>query len=266
MAILKPLIRSNMNIRLYITAVVLSLSMHHTRAQEVATQLALGATDNLDTYLSPEKYSGFQGRFMSEVVRSSAKRPMAYILIHEGTMASTHNRAETASEISGGYDFSYTAARRFNMAHDRLRLLVGAMAHYSVGFAYNTRTSSNNPAQGYMSVDIGPHVMLNYDFTLWGKAMRVNWEARLPLVGVMFSPNYGQSYYEIFNRGDYDHNIVVTSVAVPQLRHHISLDIPFSARCALRVGYLGDYRQAKPNNLKQHNYYNAATIGVVVRK
>lgn len=248
-----------------LTAVALSLSLH-SHAQEVATQLALGGANNLDTYLSPEKYRGFEGRFISEVMRHSTKRSMSYQLTHQGMLASTHNRAGNASEISGGYDVAYSMMYRTSLADGRLRLMLGGMAEYDIGFTYNTRNSSNNPAQGYMSLGIGPNVMASYDVRLWGKTLRINWQGRMPLVGLMFSPNYGQSYYEIFNRGDYDHNVVFTSVAVPQLRHQLSVDIPFSSRCSLRLGYLGDYRQAKPNNLKQHHYYNAATIGVVIKK
>lgn len=248
-----------------ITAVALSLSLH-TGAQEVATQLAFGSADYLDTYLSPEKYRGFEVRFISEVLRDSRKRPVTYSLTHEGTFATTHNRAQTANELSGSYDFTYSMMYKTRLAGGKLRLLIGGMVDYSLGFTYNTRNSGNNPAQGYMSLGIGPHLMLRYVLPLWGKTFPITWEARMPFVGVMFSPNYGQSYYEIFNQGNYDHNVVVTSLAVPQLRHHISVDVPLSERCALRVGYLGDYRQAKPNNLRQHHYYNAATVGIVIRK
>jgi hypothetical protein len=82
----------------------------------------------------------------------------------------------------------------------------------------------------------------------------------------MFSPNYGQSYYEIFNEGVYDHNVVVTSVATFQLRQQLSLDIKVSPKAAIRIGYLCDIRQATPNNLKQHQWYNAALIGVTLRR
>ncbi len=252
-------------LKITITAIVLSLSLPSV-AQEVATQFAFGGGDFLDTYLSPEKYKGMEVRFVSEVLRDSGKRPMSYSLTHEGTIALAHNRAHTAKELSGGYDFTYGAMYRTTMFGKRLSVRVGAMAHYNIGFTYNMRNSANNPAQGYMSLELGPQVMLGYGFTLWGQAMRLNWQARMPLVGIMFSPNYGQSYYEIFNQGDYDHNVVVTSIAVPQLRHQLSLDILLSKKYSLRVGYLGDYRQCKPNNLRQHHYYNAGTIGIVVKK
>lgn len=173
--------------RILITAVALSLSLHIS-AQEVATQLAFGSANYLDTYLSPEKYRGFEGRFISEVLRYSGKRPLAYALTHEGAISTTHNRAGNANELCGSYDFTYSMMYRTAFCGGRLRLLAGGMAGYSIGFAYNMRNSANNPAQGYTSLVIGPHLMLRYDLTLWGRTFPVNWEARMPFVGVMFSP------------------------------------------------------------------------------
>ena len=80
---------------------------------------------------------------------------------------------------------------------------------------------------------------------------------------MMFSPNYGQSYYEIFSRGDYDHNIVCTYLGnAPALKQLLTLDFTLW-KTTFRVGYLGDYQQANVNNLKYHSYSNSLVIGLV---
>lgn len=235
----------------------------------VSTQLSVGHLNQLDTYLSNEKYYGTEWRFISEVIRDSKKHPLTYFLIHEGAFANTHNRADNANELSGHYDFMYAAARRFQQSlsdHSSLKFYAGLFANIDLGFCYNTRTSSNNPAQGYASANIGPLLMARYDFELFHKNMSLTYEARSPFLGLMFSPNYGQSYYEIFNKGVYDHNVVFTSITTFQLRQQLSIDFYLTPRTALRIGYLGDIRQAEPNNLRQHQWSNSVVLGVTLKK
>ena len=242
----------------------------------VSSQIAVGHLNQLDTYLSQEKYRGTQLEFVSEVVRDSRKHHLTYSLTHEGALANARNRADNGSYLSGHYDFAYSIMRKWCNVFGRttnqqtttkgLTLRAGAFVNGDVGFCYFTKSAANNPAQAYLSANMGAQVMGAYSFRLLKKNMKLSYEARLPLIGLMFSPNYGQSYYEIFTRGNYDHNIVFTSIGTFQLRQQLCLDIPVAKRYAVRVGYLCDIRQATPNNLKQHQWYNAAVIGVTITK
>ena len=111
-----------------------------------------------------------------------------------------------------------------------------------------------------------PTGVATYRFQLFNKQMVARYELSLPLAGVMFSPNYGQSYYEIFNRGNYDHNIVPTTfVSAPEWRQLLTLDAAITRRITLRIGYLGNIQQSNVNGLRQHIWTHRFLIGLTKR-
>ena len=231
--------------------------------------LGIGYTDILDTYLSPEKYRGTDLRFLSHTRREKDSTCLVHQLLHEGCIATADNRSGNGGEIGGGYTFAYSLLRKWQMpvGSCHLRLLAGGTAELSVGFLYNTR-GSNNPAQARLALQLKPTVAADFDFRLFRRQQRpftLHYEASAPLCGLMFSPNYGQSYYEIFSRGNYDHNCVPTTIAsTPSLRQMLTLDFR-ALHTTWRIGYLGDWRQASVSNLKQHTYTHALVFGIVRR-
>ena len=237
--------------------------------RENALMLGVGYTDILDTYLSPEKYRGTDLRFLSHTRREKDSTCLVHQLLHEGCIATADNRSGNGGEIGGGYTFAYSLLRKWQMpvGSCHLRLLAGGTAELSVGFLYNTR-GSNNPAQARLALQLKPTVAADFDFRLFRRQQRpftLHYEASAPLCGLMFSPNYGQSYYEIFSRGNYDHNCVPTTIAsTPSLRQMLTLDFR-ALHTTWRIGYLGDWRQASVNNLKQHTYTHALVFGIVRR-
>lgn len=229
-----------------------------------AQMVAAGAVNQLDTYLSPEEYTGSEVRYVSQSVRENGTR-LSRELIHQARLAYTHNRADNNNEIGGGYNFQYNVhwkAGSWQVGNGLLSVKVGAGVDANVGFLYNTR-NSNNPAQAYLSLNLAPSAVVGYWFRLWNRPFQLRYAVQAPLAGLMFSPNYGQSYYEIFSEGNYDHNIVPTTFAsTPSLRQLLSLDLTLR-HTTLRLGYLGDFQQSKANHLKTHTWSNLLVVGIV---
>lgn len=224
---------------------------------------AIGSAKVLDTYLSAEQYSGLELRFVSQL-----RKPIRYdswqkIVTHQGSFCSVKNRADNHNELGGMYQFQY-ALHYVLRPSEPLQFEVGGAVGAHLGFLYNT-LGGNNPVQVQAALQLRPSAAASYDFPIFKRQSVLRYEVSAPLVGLMFSPNYGQSYYEIFGRGNYDRNIVPTTLAsTPSLSHLLTLDFPISKkkpRTKLRVGYLGDYRQAKVNNLKFHHYSHLLVLG-----
>lgn len=231
-----------------------------------ARMISVGATNILDTYLSQEKFRGTELCYISHTTREPEGRRWSRLTVHQGNIAWADNRSGDGGEIAGAYYFSYGARRKwaFRAGNGDIVLRAGAQIDVTAGFIYNTR-GSNNPAQARLGLNLSPSVSATYSTRLGRLPVAVNYEASTPLAGVMFSPNYGQSYYEIFSRGNYDHNVVPTTfISTPSLRQMLTVDVA-TRLATVRIGYLGDMQQASVNRLKQHIYTHAVLIGIVKR-
>ena len=222
----------------------------------------IGGVFLLDTYLSPEKYSGVELRFTNQTTRQRDGSLWSTQLTTHGYLDYAESRGDDGSAMAGLASYSFARHYNWLLMDGRLHIQAGGLASANIGFTYCIR-NQNNPAQLRLFAHVAPSAAATWHFHGWNRPMALRYEVEVPLLGVMFSPNYGQSYYEIFSRGNYDHNVVVTTpFNAPSLRHMLCLDVSWG-RHTLRVGYMGDYQQSHVNDLKFHSYSHLLMLGYV---
>lgn len=224
--------------------------------------LGAGSSNQLDTYLSPMEYKGGEFTFLTgrDRLTGLAHSRVSFQSILLGTFSSTENPAKTADDWGGR--LSYTAGCHYNWhPANGLTLKAGALAAAHVGFLYNQR-NGNNPAQGRGSLEIAASAAAAYAFHIRKLPLAIRYQADLPVIGCMFSPQFGQSYYELY-QGNRDNNVCLSHPGnALSLRQQLMLDLVFP-RTTLRLGYLGDIRQSHVNNIKTHDINHSFMIGYV---
>ena len=248
-----------------VVALLFALAPLVSQAQEPTSSHLIGVGNSriLDTYITQEKFSGIGFSYLYIKERAKPIKRWNNLIEHEIDLSSTKDRSRDANMMEGNYNLYWGRYRQWQCFGDHLQLQAGGLVNANLGFLYNM-TGSNNPAQARLSLNVMPAAVATYLFPLFNQQFQLRYELNVPLVGVMFSPNYGQSYYEIFNRGNYDHNIVPTTIiSAPTFRQMLTIDWRAGKKWSLRVGYLGNYQQAQVNNLKQHIYAHRVMIGIV---
>lgn len=223
----------------------------------------IGSTHQLDTYLSHLNYTGYQVSLLRETLRMTALagRRVSFQTLWQGTFSHSSNAAATATDWGG--HLGYDALWHYNWTPlPGLRLMAGGAVGADAGFLYNSR-GGNNPAQGRFNVDISASAMAIYRFRLWGADWGLRYQANMPLVGVLFSPQFGQSYYEI-GQGHLNANVCFSHPGNAFcLWQQLTLDVPLTRHFTLRAGYLCDIRQSHVHNIKMHDRSHSFVVGFV---
>lgn len=238
-------------------------SLQATRHVMRSVMIGAGHNNTFETYLSPLEYEGPEVRFAYETMRMTRLMDgnVSAQNLFQLHASYTENISQTNHTYGGLVNWSYALHYQFRPAKG-LKILFGPMLDLNAGVVYNRR-NSNNPAQAKAYGGLEASGMLIYRFRIKNYPLTVRWQANLPLLGVMFSPEFGESYYEIFSLGNGGRNVVFTSLHNnPSLRQLLTLDFPVG-NTVMRVGYVCDLQQAKVNNLKSHTYSHDFMIGVV---
>ena len=231
-----------------------------------ATLVGVGGYNLMDTYLTPGSripYKGWGVRVMDE--RMKLTRLLSGRISRQQIVSAdfsvTRNGAGTTRALSGFLDYTLGYHYRFEPLPD-LRLLAGASAHAMLGFIYGTRTS-NNPASAKADVDLNVSAMALYHLKIKDYPLTLRYQFEVPFLGFLFSPHYGQSYYEIFDQGNASGIIRFSSLHNKQaMKNYLMVDFPVG-RFTFRAGYLNSLYYLDVNGIQSHIFSHSFMIGVV---
>ena len=246
--------------------ILLSTLSIHAQKDSIITRSTLygiGHTNVLDTYLSPMEYTGPELRILRENMRKTKymNGKVSRQSLFQANASMTENKAGTSSEFAFLANWNLAYLYQFPIS-GQLKFMAGPHIDVNGGMIYNLR-NSNNPVNVKAYANLGASGMAIYRFHIKEYPFVLRYQLNLPLLGMMFSPEYGQPYYEMSLNKDFGKNICFTSLHnQPSMRQFLTLDFPIR-RSTLRVGYIGDIQQARANHLKSHAWSHAFMLGFV---
>ncbi|MCD8309900.1 MAG: DUF3316 domain-containing protein [Prevotellaceae bacterium] len=234
-----------------------------TRYVSRATLYGVGTSNVYDTYLSPQEYNGVDFRLSHESMRMTRFMDghLSLQSFFQADVSYTHNHVENNNTFYMLANWNYGMHYHFNVAPG-FKLLAGGLVDLNGGVLYNLR-NGNNPAsaRGYASIDASGMALWNVRVGHYPLTLR--YQVNLPLLGMMFSPHYGQSYYEIFTLGNKSGIVNFTSPHNAfSLRQMVTVDFPVRY-AKMRVAYLWDMQQSKLNGIRTHAYAHVFMVGMV---
>lgn len=218
----------------------------------------------LDPYLSPFEYSGFlvgykednrRFLFSSDTTLSFTSRK----ILNVGS-ADHPNKNNSMLMFNGNYNLGLNYHIR---PADKLMILIGGSWDIDLGGKYIGR-NVNNPFSLDLYTNINVAAEIQYSFNIRRQHFRLLYGAQTPLIGCMFVPMQGASYYELFSLSNLTDAIHLSSLvnnrAVMQYFH---LDLPLKYT-TFRFGVQHDYMQYAANDMVFHKKGLSFSIGYLV--
>ncbi|WP_078063530.1 DUF3316 domain-containing protein [Bacteroides ihuae] len=228
-----------------------------------ATMYGVGFANVYDTYLSPQEYVGTDFRISRETMRMTKlfDGNVSVQNFFQANISYTHNKVDNNNTFAGLVNWNYGLHYQFRIT-DNFKLLAGGLADLNGGFVYNLR-NTNNPASARAYINLDASGMAIWHLKIKNYPIVLRYQANIPVIGVMFSPNYGQSYYEIFTLGNSSGVVQFTSLHnQPSIRQMLSVDCPIGSS-KVRFSYLWDMQQSRVNQINTHTYGHVFMVGFV---
>lgn len=225
-----------------------------------STMIGLGNAHIYDTYLSPLEYKGWNLGVAHEQMKMTgiANDKVSAQHFFAIEFANTQNPAHNAHNYSLNLEYAYGLHYRFQPM-PKFQIFAGSQINAAIGGIFNSR-NGNNPVAGKANLSLNLSGIAAYQFEIGTQTVQLRYQLNIPFIGVMFAPNYGQSYYEI-GLGNDDvvhfssfHNYL-------SMRNIFSAELPFKA-CTLRLTYMNRIYETKVNQLDTHLSSDSFYIGL----
>lgn len=222
----------------------------------------IGGKNVLATYLSPLHYKGTSLALSGAWSKAMPFNPQSAIMHFHASAGFDNmlNPAHTARMVALNASFSWGMSWRRQLPW-QLQLTAGGSVGIDGG-AYWLLRNGNNPIQAMANVNLAARASLGRPFRIGRLPLLVRDEVSLPSLSMFFSPEYGESYYEIYlgNRhglvhlGWWGNNFRIDNL--------LSVTLDFG-RTAAMIGYRFKADTQWANNLNTKIFTHSLVIGVV---
>ena len=215
---------------------VLSLVVSAQRSEEKSYLLtsktnsfSLSTLSFLDPYLSPTTYSGIGLGYNREARRFLNNTDTRYSTLSRLRLGAgiALNPEITSDLLYLGANYGWGIEYRLKPL-DRLKLQVGGFWDVDFGLK-NLERNINNPVNLDMATNLNLTGLATYDIPLRRKTLKLKLSLQTPLIGYMFVPKAGASYYEMFELGNLTDAFHFSSLHNKRgLLGTFSVDVPFN--------------------------------------
>lgn len=215
-----------------------------------------------DTYLSNLKYSGWG--FQWEAFHSNfykKNRNISWQNRNTFFFANTYNPPYTASILNLNTNIAFGTHYHFRVT-PQFTVLVGGFGDIEGGIKYNNR-NVNNIASADLSTSLYVSTMLRYHLVTEKLQMAFEYDLQTPIIGCMFVPEKGASYYEYYLLQNLNNTLHFSSFHNKLgLRGNLSIDFIFQ-KFTFRMGFIHNNTIWRANDLyfsKGHYLFNIGTV------
>ena len=203
----------------------------------------------LDPYLSPLVYNGLGIRYDHEAIRFLSPENMLFSLQNNLTFVGgiAFNPSYTASMTYAGMNYQLGTNYHFRPING-LRLRVGGFWDFDLGSKMIAR-NINNPVNIDLATNLNLLGVVNYNLPFCKRILGLQLSVQTPLLGYMFVPLAGASYYEMFDLWNLSNTTHFSSLYNKRaINTTFSVDVPFKTH-TLHLGMRYEGLKYKANDM-----------------